>query len=353
MNLRHGSSSRHGLHLGVSAAAALGTALWVEHASRQAERRHHAPHHFVYVDGTRLHYQLVGEGPAVMLLHGNLLHGADFEAAGLIERLARQYQVLVVDRPGFGWSDRPRGRVWTPAQQARLLHHAAEVLGVHRPVVVGHSLGTQVALSMALQQPESVAGLVLVNGYYWPSFRLDRWLAAPQAVPLLGDLLRYTKGAWLARATLEPTLRSIFSPSPVPARFRELLPREMLLRPLQQRATSEDGSRMVTQARVLAERYASLRTPVTLIAGAEDRIVSPDQSRRLHAALPHSRFRLLAGAGHMAHHQAQEQIATAIAHALGARDPAADPARAASVADASPASQPVPAAAARYVDMNG
>ncbi len=345
------------MRLGAAAFVAAGTALWVEHASREAERRHHAPHHFVYVDGTRLHYQLVGDGPPVLLLHGNQLHGADFEAAGLVERLARQYRVLVIDRPGFGWSDRPRGMVWTPAQQARLLHHAAEVLGVHRPVVVGHSLGTQVALSMALQAPDSVAGLVLVSGYYWPSFRLDRWLAAPQALPLLGDVLRYTKGAWLARAALEPALRAMFAPWPVPARFRQLLPREMLLRPLQQRATVEDGSRMVTQARALAGRYAALRTPVTLIAGAEDRIVSPDQSARLHAALPQSRFRLLAGVGHMAHHHAQEQIATAISHALERRErenveaaAVRVPASVAAQAQGDGALPPVPAAA---VDMNG
>ncbi|RYY62285.1 MAG: alpha/beta fold hydrolase, partial [Comamonadaceae bacterium] len=226
---------------GTLAAAGLGTALWVEHRSRDAERHHHAPHHLLYIEGARLHYHLVGEGPPVLLVHGNLVQGADWEASGIVERLARHHQVLVIDRPGFGHSDRPRGTAWTPARQARLLHKASEALGIHRPVVVGHSLGTQVALAMALQQPASVKGLVLVSGYYWPGFRLDRWLSAPAAVPVLGDVLRYTTSAITARATLGATLKAIFAPLPVPDAFTDAHPRELLLRPLQQFARVRVG----------------------------------------------------------------------------------------------------------------
>jgi pimeloyl-ACP methyl ester carboxylesterase len=179
-------------------------------------------------------------------------------------------------------------------------------------------VGTQLALAMALEDPASVAGLVLVSGYYWPSFRLDRWMAAPTAVPVLGDLLRYTTAAWSARTTLDTTIRRMFAPDPVPERFLELLPREMLLRPLQQRATSEDGSRMVSQARELRQHYAELRTPVTLIAGAEDRVVSPEQAVRLQHALAQSYLHMLPGVGHMAHYHAHEQIVAGIEDALTA-----------------------------------
>jgi pimeloyl-ACP methyl ester carboxylesterase len=315
--------------LGALALAAVGSALWVERSSRRAEREHHAPHHLMYIDGTRLHYRLQGEGPPVLLVHGNLVDGADFEAAGLVEQLARRHQVLVIDRPGFGHSDRPRGTVWTPAAQARLLHRAAAYLELQRPVVVGHSMGAQVALAMALQDPASVAGLVLVGGYYWPSLRLDRWMVAPSAVPVLGDVLRYTSAAWTARATLGAALRGMFDPLPVPAHYLDVLHREMLLRPLQQRATAEDGSRMVAQARALAQQYAFLRTPVTLIAGADDRVVSPRQAERLHARLAHSHLHLLPGVGHMAHHaapglvcEAVDQVAAEGARAMARPKPA-------------------------------
>ncbi|TFZ02270.1 alpha/beta hydrolase [Ramlibacter henchirensis] len=319
MNMMSSGAARATSIGALAAVAAAASAFWVEQRARAAERRYQAHNHLVYINGTRLHYQLVGEGPPVMLVHGNLVHGADFEASGLLERLARKHQVLVIDRPGFGHSDRPRDQVWTPARQARLLHHAASVLGLDRPVVVGHSLGTQVALCMALQEPSSVAGLVLVSGYYWPSFRLDRWMAMPAALPLLGDLLRYTTEAWTARASLGQAVRSMFHPNPVPARFIELLPREMLLRPLQQRATLEDGSDMVPQARALAKQYGNLRVPVTLIAGAKDRIVTPRQTLRLQSRLPQARVHMLAGVGHMAHYHAHEQIERAIDEAFGAK----------------------------------
>lgn len=315
MNMSSGAQRATSLGA-LATVAAAASAVWVEQQARAAERRHQAPHDLIYIEGTRLHYRLVGEGPPVLLLHGNMVHGADFEASGLLERLARQYRVLVIDRPGFGHSDRPRGEVWTPVRQARLLFRAASVLGLERPVVVGHSLGTQVALAMALQNPLAVRGLVLVAGYYWPGFRLDRWLAAPCAVPVLGDVLRYTAHAWTARATLGAAVRAMFDPEPVPPAFRQLMPREMLLRPLQQRATAEDGSRMVAQARVLVKQYAQLQVPITLVAGKRDRVVSPSQSQMLHAGLPHSRLHLLDGVGHMAHYHAHETIVGGIERAF-------------------------------------
>src|SRR4051812_16554522 len=155
------------------AVASAGLAAWVEHESRKAERRHPAPGRFIHIDGVRLHYRIEGEGEAVLLVHGNMVAGSDFEASGLLERLARDHRVLVIDRPGYGHSDRTRGRSWTPAEQARLLFRAAVALGFDRFAVVGHSLGTQVAIAMALGHPANVNRLVLVSGYYFPSLRPD------------------------------------------------------------------------------------------------------------------------------------------------------------------------------------
>ena len=296
------------------AAAALGTAAWVDHSARRAERLHPAKGRFIHIDGVRLHYRLVGEGPPVLLLHGNMVHGDDFEAAGVLDRLSRAHRVLVIDRPGFGHSDRARDRTWTPAEQARVLARAAMALGFERFAVVGHSLGTQVAACMALAHPVHVKRLVLVSGYYFPSLRLDTPLAHVNAVPWLGDAMRYTVSSLSARLTLPMSVRAMFAPAQVPPAFSECLPADLLLRPLQQRATSEDGSHMVRQARALRKRYAGLQMPVTIIAGAQDRIVnSSKQSRRLHQLLPHSTFHLLDGVGHMAHYHAQSLIAKAVA----------------------------------------
>lgn len=306
------SHARMGL-LAAATAASAATALWVEAKSRRAEREHQPPGRLMYVDGVRLHYLRRGEGPPVVLLHGNTLSSADFEACGLIDRLARQHTVIAFDRPGFGHSDRPRNMLWTPKCQGALLHRALAGLGIQRPTLVGHSLGTQVAVAMALENPGNVAGLVLVGGYFHPSFRPDAWMLAPVALPVIGDVLRYTGTAFTARATLNATVRAMFAPQEVPPDFYEAHSRELLLRPLQLRANAEDGRFMVPQARALAKRYGELRMPVTLIAGAQDKVVDPvAHTERLHLRLLHSQMHIVPGAGHMAHYVAQDTIAEAV-----------------------------------------
>src|SRR5438445_724921 len=78
------------------------------------------------------------------------------------------------------------------AQQPELLHKALQQLGVERPVVVGHSWGTIVALALAERHQADVAGLVLLSGYYFWTLRPDVLLVVAGALPVLGDVLRYT-----------------------------------------------------------------------------------------------------------------------------------------------------------------
>src|SRR5215217_8270086 len=114
--------------------------------ARVAERRHPPRGKFVEVDGARLHYSDRGAGRPVVLLHGNAVTGDDYNTSGVAERLVGRRRVIIFDRPGFGYSERPRGPLWTAAEQANLIHTAIEQLGVRQPVVVGHSWGTLVAL---------------------------------------------------------------------------------------------------------------------------------------------------------------------------------------------------------------
>ena len=163
-DFKKAATSRAGLLTGAAAVSAAATAIWVEAQARRAEREHPPAGRFLDIDGVRLHHVDRGEGPPVVLIHGNTVSLADFEACGLIDRLAQNHRVLAFDRPGFGHSSRPRDRLWTPSAQAGLLHAALQQLGVGRPVVVGHSLGTLIALALALDQPADVRGLVLLGG---------------------------------------------------------------------------------------------------------------------------------------------------------------------------------------------
>ena len=105
---------------------------------------------FVEVDGVRVHYIARGKGRPVVLIHGNGTMAEDFVISSLMDQLATRYRVIALDRPGFGHSDRPRWRVWTASAQAHLLRRVLEQLNVERPVIVGHSWGTLVALALAV-----------------------------------------------------------------------------------------------------------------------------------------------------------------------------------------------------------
>lgn len=297
----------------VAAVGAAATAAWVEVQARRAERDHPPAGQFVEIDGVRLHYLIRGEGPAVVLLHGNNVTLEDFKASGLFDSLAQHHRVIAFDRPGYGHSSRPRDRLWTPSAQAALLHAALQQLGFEQATVVGHSMGTLVALALAMDFPQSVSNLVLMGGYYYPSLRIDALLTAPVALPVVGDVMRYTVTALSARAMLNGLVKGMFAPNRVPANFLPTLSREMLLRPVQLRANAEDAAFMIPQARAQAKRFGELKMPVTLIAGADDKVVDVKaHAERLHDELAQSELHLVPDTGHMVHHFAREVVIKAI-----------------------------------------
>src|SRR3954463_2797350 len=144
-----------------------------------AEPVHRPPGRFVEVDGVRVHYIARGKGRPVVLIHGNGTMAEDFVISGLMDQLATRYRVIAIDRPGFGHTDRPRWRGWTASAQAHLLHRALERLNVERPMMVGHSWGTLVALAIAVGRWRELRGSELLSGYYFPTQRADVALSAP------------------------------------------------------------------------------------------------------------------------------------------------------------------------------
>jgi pimeloyl-ACP methyl ester carboxylesterase len=285
--------------------------------ARQAERDHPPRGRFVEVDGVRLHYVERGAGTPVVLLHGNGSMTRDFEISQVVELAAARYRVIAFDRPGYGFSERPRGRAWTPSAQARLLAKAFRVLEIERPVVVGHSWGALVAMALAVEHPTAIRGVVLLGGYFFPSLRLDVALASVPAIPLLGDLLRHTIAPFLGRLLAPGLIAKVFAPAPVPAAFAAF-PVELSLRPSQLRASAEESAMMVPAAAALSRRYREIAVPVAVVAGTGDRLVDfHRQSKRLHRELARSTIDPVAEAGHMVHHLAPQRVLAAIDTVLG------------------------------------
>ncbi len=272
------------------------------------------PEQFVGANGVKLRLIENGTGgPAVVLLHGDGSLVEDFATSGLLNLVATQHRVLAFDRPGYGRSERPRNRDWTPEAQAEVIAAALVRLGVERPVVVGHSWGTLVALALALDHPDAVSGLVLVSGYYYPVPRPAAALASLPAVPVLGDAMRYTVAPVLGALLSPGLIAEAFAPAPVPPRFTAAFPVGLTLGPRHIRASAEDSGLLMPSAAAFEHRYGELRLPVAIVAGAEDRIVDPGlHSVRLHREVPGSMLQVVPGEGHMVHHGAAGVVADAV-----------------------------------------
>jgi pimeloyl-ACP methyl ester carboxylesterase len=300
-------------------AATAGAALCNVYLARRLESRYPPRGRSLSVDGVRLHYIEAGEGSPVLLIHGNFVTADDFVLSGVFDRLASRYRVIAVDRPGYGYSGRPWGRSWTPGAQAALVRQALQCLGIERAVVLGHSFGALVALALALDHPDAVRGLALLSGYYYPTGRADVPLFAQPAIPVIGDLMRYTVSPLIGRALMPIIVKGMFAPRPVPKRFSMGFPYGMSVRPWQIRAEAQDAALLIPAAKAICARYGAIMMPLAVMAGVNDRAIDVDQhAKRLHRDIPHSTLRLLPDAGHMVHHAAPDQVLQAVAEVAAA-----------------------------------
>jgi pimeloyl-ACP methyl ester carboxylesterase len=269
----------------------------------------------------RLHFTVHGRDDApqtLVMLHGEGSVAEEFEISGIVKMAAERYRVVVFDRPGYGHSDRPRGRAWGPNEQADLFAAAFTRLGLKEPVVLGHSWGAVVALAMGLRHPDAVGSLVLGSGYYFPTVRPSMPMMSLPAVPLLGTLMRHTVSPLLSRLVWGPMVRRLFSPAPTTDAFRTGFPVWQALRPSQLRASAAEAASLIPAVAKMRHDYERLSVPAVLIAGAGDRFVNTRwHSARLHERLPNSWLRIVEGAGHMVHHAAPAQMMAAIDQAAG------------------------------------
>ena len=309
--------SKMQIGLGVGAVALAGAAQFNGSMTKRIERANPPRGRAMELDGVVLHHvDSETPGPVVVLLHGNRTTLDDWFACGLFQELSKANRVVAFDRPGFGYSTRPRTRLWTPAAQADLLALALRSLGADDVTVVAHSFGTMVSVELALRHPDVVHALVLMGGYYYPSARIDALVAAVPAVPIVGDVDRYTVAPIFGAALRPAVERKLFAPAAVASSWSKF-PFEMTLRPSQLRAEAAEAALSVPSAARMVSHYAGLTVPVQIISGEGDRIVDhAGQSARLVAQLPFAKLTTLHGVGHMVHHTATDRVLHAIRQAM-------------------------------------
>jgi pimeloyl-ACP methyl ester carboxylesterase len=284
------------------------------------EAAHPPAGRFIEVGGVRLHVAELGLAsgspgaePAVVLIHGASGNMEDMRLA-LGEKLAASHRVILIDRPGHGWSSRPPGDSYaSPACQAKLVAEALDQLGVRRAIIVGHSWGGAFATAYALAFPERTAGLVLLSAVTHPWPASPGWynnLASLRGIgPLFLRTLVYPLGSFM----IEGVSRGVFEPQPVPPDYLRRAAIRLVLRPKTFFANARDLALLRNFLTAQVSSYADLRTPTIIISGDRDSMVSPQiNACALAATVPGAKLVFLKGVGHMPHHAAPEAVAAAI-----------------------------------------
>jgi pimeloyl-ACP methyl ester carboxylesterase len=292
------------------------------------ERDHPAQGRMVEVAGGTLHVVDIGPreaaGPPIVMIHG-ASSNLEVMRQPVGERLARTHRVILIDRPGHGWSTRARFEDSTPEIQARMIHEALTSLGVKRAIFVVHSWAGALGPRIALDYPASVAGLVMLApvAYPWPGGvgEYNRLIATPVIGPLLAHTITLPLGLLLA----EPGARSVFLPQTMPDGFVKNTATLLLLRPREFIANAHDLVTLKAAVAEQAPRYGQIKAPVTIITGDADKTVSTDiHSRPFAAAVPNTRLIVLPGVGHMVQNAVPDLVIKEIEAMLSAMAPGAE-----------------------------
>jgi len=257
----------------------------------------------VEVAGATLHIVELGPrdvtGPPIVVLHG-ASSNLEVMRQPVGERLARHHRVILIDRPGHGWSRRANLEDSTPAIQARMINEALAKLGVGKAIFVVHSWSGALGLRMALDHPQRVAGLVMLApvAYPWPGGVGQYNKVVTTAV--IGPVLAYTVTLPFGYFLVEPGARGVFLPQTMPDGFVARTATPLLLRPREFLANAWDLVTLKAAVAEQAPRYAEIEAPITILAGDVDKTVSTNiHSRPLAAAAPNARLIVLPGIGHM------------------------------------------------------
>lgn len=292
--------------LGILALVTQAGVVWVQ-------RAHPAPGLMIEVAGARLHVVELGPrdaaGPAIVMLHGA---SSNLEAMRLPlgARLARNHRVILIDRPGHGWSTRVRLEDSTPEIQGRMIAEALTSLGIGKAILVVHSWAGALGLRMALDDPERIAGLVMLApvAYPWPGGvgRYNKIVA----MPVIGPLLAYTVTLPLGALLVEPGARGVFAPQAMPGNYVGDTATMLLLRPREFLANAHDLVTLKAAVAEQAPRYAEIKAPITIISGdGSDKTVSTRiHSQPLAATAPNAKLVVLPGVGHMIQNAAPDRV---------------------------------------------
>lgn len=239
------------------------------------------------IQGLKINYKIAGEGPAVFILHGWGSSSGNWQGIG--SQIAKEgFCVYLLDLPGFGASSPPL-KVWGISEYASFLVAFLNVIGENKIILAGHSVGGQIALRLALNNPSRVHKLILL---------------APAAVRRNPGIKEYL----LQRFSKVLTFFIYLAPINIQRNIKRIGYKMIsrpdyvktygIMREIFQRVIRED----------LTPSFPLVTVPTFLIWGKEDRITPLKDARIMERAIPGAQLFLISKSGHNLHVDAPHEL---------------------------------------------
>lgn len=287
--------------------------LWRANAREAVAEAAYPPEgQFIEVNGHRVHAVVRGTGPDLVLVHGASGSTRD-NTHTLLAKLVGEYRVIVIDRPGFGYTPRLHRDGESLAEQAALISAAATQLGAKNPIVLGQSFGGAVALAWAVHHPENMSGLVLLaapsNLWSTPIDPLYRATSSRLGAAILVPLLT----AWVPNSYVAKALSEVFEPQAEPSGYADYFGPGITLRRKTMVVNARQRTRLLQDIKALIPHYGEISVPTEILHGDADTIVGLSiHSALLVDQIKDARLSVLEGIGHMPQHVSQPEVIAAI-----------------------------------------
>lgn len=242
------------------------------------ERRYPPSGEFVSVNGTRMHFVHVPAGkdadlPPLVFIHGASGNLRD-QMVPFRARLEGRAEMLFVDRPGHGWSERGPDENMNPTGQAETIAALMQEVGITRAIIVGHSFAGAVLTAFALDAPERTQGLLFLApaSHPWPGGG-TAWHYEVTSMPVVGRIFSETLTYPGGQLQMSSAVECVFAPNPVPENYMDETAVPLVLRPSAFRANARDVAGLYEFVEKLAPRYGEITAPTIVISGDSDTVV--------------------------------------------------------------------------------
>ena len=279
-------------------------------------------HRYIEVAGIGTHYVVAGQGPPVVLVHGLGSSAATWQRT--IEPLAERHTVYALDMPGHGDSEKPEVQYSLEAGIA-YLSDFLDALDVPRAALVGNSMGGLLSLGMALERPERVTRLALVD-----AAGLGRELAIAlrlASLPVVGELMRRGSVFGYARALMrEASSEGRITWSVMVDAFRGARIAPEASRAELNALRNGVNFRGVRPDYILLDRLPELQAPLLIIWGAQDKVFPVAHAYTAAVKHPSAQVEVLDRCGHWPQLEQAEEFNRILETYLAEDEPKGPPA---------------------------